>query len=94
MVPSPPHVEFKKQIELLDRGWVQEFDMENKMEEMYAFSFKLRKGRQQELMGIQWNSGRIYRKERDKILTKVTNTIYGTRNFPTAWKTSSLHMGR
>jgi hypothetical protein len=45
-VPSPPQIEFMKQIKLLDRGWVQEFDRENKMEEMYAFSFKLRKGRQ------------------------------------------------
>jgi hypothetical protein len=29
-----------------------------------------------------------------KIITKVTNKIYGTGNFPTAWKASSLHMGR
>jgi hypothetical protein len=48
-----------KEMKLLGRGWVQEFDKENKVEEVYAFSFKL-KGRQQEFMGFQWNSGMIY----------------------------------
>jgi hypothetical protein len=49
-----------EEMKQLVRGWVQEFDKEHKLEEIYAFSFELRKGRQPELMGIQWNSGMIY----------------------------------